>query len=74
MQFRSTSETINWRCSNFIRHKCKARAITREIDGREMVRLSRPQHTHDIDQCDTFEFAYSAYLDDGEHDASYYLD
>lgn len=46
---RTTNETINWRCANFIRFKCKARAITREIEGREMVKLSQPQHTHEID-------------------------
>lgn len=46
---RTTNETINWRCSNFIRFKCKARAITRFINGREMVKLSRPTHTHIID-------------------------
>lgn len=46
---RTTNETINWRCSNFIRYKCKARAITRVIDGREMVKLSKPNHTHEVD-------------------------
>lgn len=46
---RQTNETINWRCSNFIRCKCKARAITRVIDGREMVKLSKPVHSHQIE-------------------------
>lgn len=46
---RTTNETINWRCANFIRYKCKARAITRVVDGREMVKLSKPEHTHDIE-------------------------
>lgn len=46
---RKTNETINWRCANFIRYKCKARAISRVVDGREMVKLSQAQHTHEVE-------------------------
>lgn len=46
---RKTNETINWRCANFIRYKCKARAISREVHGREMVKLSQAQHTHEVE-------------------------
>lgn len=46
---RKTNETTNWRCANFIRYKCKARAITRIINGIEMVKVSKPHHTHEID-------------------------
>lgn len=63
--FRTTNETINWRCANFIRFKCKARAITRIIEGREMVKLSRPQHTHDID---TFDYAFNLPIDYLDYD------
>lgn len=59
-RYRTTNETINWRCSNFIRFKCKARAITKELDGREMVKLSRPVHSHDIE---TYDFEYIEYLE-----------
>ncbi|XP_055304423.1 modifier of mdg4-like isoform X25 [Sitodiplosis mosellana] len=57
---RKTNETTNWRCANFIRFKCKARAITRTINGIEMVKVSKPLHTHDIDP---FDFTYIEYLD-----------
>ncbi|XP_031625155.1 modifier of mdg4-like isoform X28 [Contarinia nasturtii] len=58
---RKTNETVNWRCSNFIRYKCKARAITRTIHGIEMVKVSKPHHTHEIDPVD---FSYGIeYLD-----------
>lgn len=43
---RETSVTINWRCSNFIRYKCRARAITRNVNGVERVKLSNPMHSH----------------------------
>lgn len=46
---RKTNETINWRCANFIRYKCKARAISRVVDGREMVKLSQAMHTHPVE-------------------------
>lgn len=43
---RETSETINWRCSNFIRHKCRSRAISKPVAGIEMVKLTNGVHTH----------------------------
>lgn len=57
---RKTNETTNWRCSNFIRFKCKSRAITRVINGVEMVKVSKPQHTHPIDP---FDYGYVEYLE-----------
>lgn len=38
------TETTNWRCCYF-RDKCRARAITREIDGVPRVRVTYAQHT-----------------------------
>lgn len=38
------TETTNWRCCYF-RDKCRARAITREIDGVTRVRVTFAQHT-----------------------------
>lgn len=38
------TETTNWRCCYF-RDKCRARAITREIDGVTRVRITYSQHT-----------------------------
>lgn len=44
-------ETVNWRCALFRRLKCRARAITRQVNGRSMVKATNPQHTHDDDEC-----------------------
>lgn len=38
------TETTNWRCCYF-RDKCRARAITRDIDGVTRVRVTFAQHT-----------------------------
>ncbi|XP_037029130.1 modifier of mdg4 isoform X36 [Bradysia coprophila] len=45
---RKTQETINWRCAFFIRFKCKARAITRIVNGIERVKETNGVHTHEI--------------------------
>lgn len=37
-------DSINWRCCYF-RDKCRARAITKEIDGITKVRLTNGRHT-----------------------------
>lgn len=43
---RETTETINWRCSNFIRFKCRSRAITRTVQGVDRVRVTNGTHSH----------------------------
>lgn len=43
---RSFNETINWRCSLFRKLQCRARAITKRIDGVEMVKASFNVHSH----------------------------
>lgn len=45
---RKTQETINWRCAFFIRFKCKARAITRVVNGIERVKETNGIHTHEM--------------------------
>lgn len=35
-----------WLCSRFQKFKCKARAITRVIDGYEMVKIRSTPHSH----------------------------
>ncbi|XP_055704677.1 modifier of mdg4-like isoform X38 [Phlebotomus papatasi] len=42
-------DSINWRCSNFRKDNCKARAITKVIDGVEVVKLSSKYHSHQPD-------------------------
>lgn len=37
-------DTINWRCCYF-RDKCRARAVTREINGVAKVRITNGHHT-----------------------------
>lgn len=36
-----------WRCTSYIRNGCKARAITRTINGFEMMKVSG-DHTHPV--------------------------
>lgn len=43
---RSSTQRSNWKCSLFKRLKCKARAITQELDGIEYYRLTHSIHTH----------------------------
>lgn len=45
---REFHESVNWRCAHFRRHKCRARAITRHVDGRLRVRVSHAVHTHAV--------------------------
>lgn len=38
------ADSINWRCCYF-RDKCRARAITKQINGETRVRVTNPFHT-----------------------------
>ena len=49
---RQTNGTINWRCSYFIRFKCKSRAITKVIDGSEKVKITNGLHSHQFRHTD----------------------
>lgn len=40
-------ETINWRCSLFKKLKCRARAVTKFVNGVELVKFTNVYHTHD---------------------------
>lgn len=35
-----------WRCSKYVKYKCKARATTRSLFGVEKVRVTNPYHSH----------------------------
>lgn len=35
-----------WRCSKFLKYKCKARAATRIFHGVERVHVTNPYHCH----------------------------
>lgn len=39
----------SWRCAGYIRFKCQTKAITRCIQGYDMVRLTGPIHNHQSD-------------------------
>lgn len=39
-------ETTNWRCSLFKKLKCRARAVTKDINGLELVKFTNPTHSH----------------------------
>lgn len=39
-------ETTNWRCSLFKKLKCRARAVTKDINGVGLVKFTNPLHSH----------------------------
>ncbi|EDS31244.1 conserved hypothetical protein [Culex quinquefasciatus] len=47
---RQTAKGSNWKCSLFRRMKCRARAITRTINGADMMKITQPYHTHGRDE------------------------
>lgn len=47
---RQSSRTCNWKCSLFTRYKCKARAVTREINGIVYVKVTNTLHFHPAEQ------------------------
>lgn len=55
---RQTSTSCNWRCSLARQSRCRARAITKELDGTEFVRLSGSDHTHDTES-DTYSIVHN---------------
>lgn len=48
---RSYNETINWRCSLFKKERCRARAVTKNIHGCEMMKMTNPTHSHNNIEC-----------------------
>uniref|UniRef100_A0A182HJU4 BEN domain-containing protein n=1 Tax=Anopheles arabiensis TaxID=7173 RepID=A0A182HJU4_ANOAR len=38
----------NWKCSMHSKYHCKARAVSRKRNGREMMRLTHEEHTHEV--------------------------
>ncbi|XP_062556512.1 modifier of mdg4-like isoform X31 [Armigeres subalbatus] len=47
---RQSAKTCNWKCSLFTRYKCKARAVTREINGIVYVKVTNTLHYHPMEQ------------------------
>lgn len=41
-----TSGVRNWKCSMYYKMKCKARVITRRLNGKEYLRPAYEFHTH----------------------------
>ncbi|XP_049532481.1 modifier of mdg4-like isoform X18 [Anopheles darlingi] len=46
---RDFPDSTNWRCALFKRHKCRARAITKYVNGVVCVRPSNFKHNHPVD-------------------------
>lgn len=40
---------VNWKCQFYERLRCKARALTKTIDGYDYVRITHEEHTHSRD-------------------------
>ncbi|XP_062698318.1 FLYWCH-type zinc finger-containing protein 1-like [Aedes albopictus] len=47
---RQSAKTCNWKCSLFTRYKCKARAVTRDINGVVYVKVTNTLHYHPVEQ------------------------
>lgn len=43
---REFQETINWRCANFRRYNCRARVVTKLVNGAIMMKFTHAVHTH----------------------------
>lgn len=37
---------ISWKCTKYKQFGCRARAVTRVVEGTEFVKLSKPEHSH----------------------------
>lgn len=40
------NELISWKCTKYKRFGCKARAVTKLVKGCELLKISKPHHTH----------------------------
>nr|XP_029723248.1 FLYWCH-type zinc finger-containing protein 1-like [Aedes albopictus] len=43
---RQAQKSCNWKCSLFGKLKCRARAVTKEVNGRQMMKITKPLHNH----------------------------
>lgn len=43
---RDINDVTHWRCVEYHRNNCRARATTKFINGRERVRINAKVHTH----------------------------
>ncbi|XP_062698335.1 uncharacterized protein LOC134284083 [Aedes albopictus] len=46
---RQAQKSCNWKCSLFGKLKCRARAVTKEVNGRQMMKITKPLHNHTRD-------------------------
>jgi hypothetical protein len=40
--------SVNWRCSSYRTKKCKAKAVTKKINGLEYVKPTYEEHNHEL--------------------------
>ncbi|XP_052890765.1 modifier of mdg4-like isoform X39 [Anopheles moucheti] len=43
---RQSAKTCNWKCSLFTRYRCRARAVTKDIDGHIHMKVTNTAHYH----------------------------
>lgn len=43
------SSLVSWKCTKYKRFGCRARAVTKLVKGYEVMKLSKPHHTHSSD-------------------------
>lgn len=46
MVHRVLHNSTNWRCKESVKSRCRARAVTRWLNGLELVRLTNGTHSH----------------------------
>jgi FLYWCH zinc finger domain len=57
---RQSKTSSNWKCSLFTRFKCKARAVTKNIDGEDFVKITNATHYHDRNEHKMDDIIYPA--------------
>ncbi|EAT43952.1 AAEL004637-PA [Aedes aegypti] len=43
---RQAMKSCNWKCSLFGKLKCRARAVTKTVNDRQMMKITKPLHNH----------------------------
>jgi hypothetical protein len=41
---------ISWKCTKYKQYGCRARAVTRMIQGVDFIKLSKPEHSHPTEE------------------------
>lgn len=48
IRYGSNENTRYWRCRQSFKYQCKARLLTKLVNGREMIKIQNDQHDHNL--------------------------